>query len=77
MNFYHANLAVLVVANTCSLVYRHRSQNHKLCRRGIQRGDNEATAAKFQQQFLLVYALVVAADWLQVCKKIHSFKMLS
>lgn len=70
MNFYQVNLVVLAVANACSFIYRHRLQSRKLCYRGIQEDEqNEVAAVRFQRQFLFVYTLVVAADWLQVCKK--------
>lgn len=78
MNFYQINLAVLVAVNTCAFVYRHRARAHKL-RHGVPRDEHdEAIANKFQQRFLLVYTLVVAADWLQVCKRKTSspFNML-
>ncbi|KAL7923422.1 hypothetical protein ACQKWADRAFT_320090 [Trichoderma austrokoningii] len=66
MNFYQANLVVLAVANACSFIHRHRTQNPKLCHRGAQEDEQkEAAAVRFQRQFLLVYTLVVAADWLQ------------
>ncbi|KAL6871798.1 major facilitator superfamily transporter [Trichoderma novae-zelandiae] len=66
MDFYQANLAALIVANSCYFIYRHHTQNHKLRRRGVPRDEQaEAVATKFQRRFLLVYTLVVAADWLQ------------
>ncbi|RFU73724.1 major facilitator superfamily transporter [Trichoderma arundinaceum] len=66
MNFYQANLAILVVANACLLVYRHRAQHHKPRHCIVQQSEySEEVAKKFQRQFLLVYTLVVAADWLQ------------
>ncbi|KAH8121257.1 hypothetical protein LI328DRAFT_172065 [Trichoderma asperelloides] len=66
MNFYQANLAILVVANACFSLYRHRPRNHKPCHRDTQEdGPKEVIAVRFQRQFLLVYTLVVAADWLQ------------
>ncbi|KAL6902910.1 hypothetical protein GGI43DRAFT_433090 [Trichoderma evansii] len=66
MNFYQANLAVLAVANACSFLYHHRIRSHKSCHRGIQEDqDKEVIGVRFQRQFLVVYALVVAADWLQ------------
>lgn len=68
MNFYQANLMVLAVANACSFVHRHRLQTREMCYRSIPENEQkEVAAVQFQRQFLLVYTLVVAADWLQVC----------
>ncbi|KAL7931044.1 DUF791 domain-containing protein [Trichoderma chlorosporum] len=66
MDFYQVNLAVLVVASMCLFIHRHRAQNNK-CRRcgDPQDEDSKAAAIKFQRQFLFVYIMVVAADWLQ------------
>lgn len=70
MNFYQANLFVLAMANAFSFIHRHRLQSRKLGYRGIQEDEQkEVAAVRFQRQFLFVYTLVVAADWLQVCKK--------
>lgn len=75
MDFYQVNLAILVVANMSSFIYHHRSQNHKQRRRGIPQDEQSETAAtKFQREFLFVYALVVAADWLQVCENSFSLR---
>ncbi|KAL7806315.1 major facilitator superfamily transporter [Trichoderma gracile] len=66
MDFYQVNLAALIVVNSCYFTYRHHTQNRKLRRRGAPRDEQaEAVAARFKLQFLLVYTLVVAADWLQ------------
>ncbi|KAL7947218.1 DUF791 domain-containing protein [Trichoderma barbatum] len=66
MVFYQVNLVVLAMANLCSFIYRHHTQPQKLRRRDVpQNEQSKAIATKFQRQFLLVYALVVAADWLQ------------
>ncbi|PTB61459.1 DUF791-domain-containing protein, partial [Trichoderma citrinoviride] len=66
MDFYQVNLAALIVANSCYFLYRHHTQNHKPRRRGAPRDEQaEAGASRFTGQFLLVYTLVVAADWLQ------------
>lgn len=75
MNFYQVNLVILVVANVSSFIYSHRSQNHKQRRCGVPRDEEtEAVVAKFQREFLFVYALVVAADWLQVCEDSFSLR---
>ncbi|KAK4059848.1 uncharacterized protein Triagg1_10954 [Trichoderma aggressivum f. europaeum] len=66
MDFYRVNLAILVVANVSSFIYHRRSQIHKQRDRGVPRDEqSEAVATKFQREFLFVYALVAAADWLQ------------
>ncbi|KAM0474311.1 hypothetical protein ACHAPX_007646 [Trichoderma viride] len=66
MNFYQANLFVLAMANAFSFIHRHRLQSRKLGYRGIQEDEQkEVAAVRFQRQFLFVYTLVVAADWLQ------------
>lgn len=75
MDFYQVNLAILVVANVSSFIYHHRSQIHKQRRCGVPRDEHsEAVATKFQRKFLFVYALVVAADWLQVCEDSFSLR---
>jgi hypothetical protein len=71
MNFYQVNLIVWAVANACSLILRRRTENSKMCYHGIQDEQKEVAAVQFQRKFLLVYTLVVAADWLQVCKQKH------
>lgn len=78
MNFYQANLALLAVANACSMLYRHHIRNHKSYHRGIQEDEHkQVIGIRFQRQFLVVYALVAAADWLQVCKKKESSSSFS
>lgn len=68
MDFYQVNLAVLIVANSCYFIYRHYTHDRKRRRRGAPRDEQgEAVAQGFKRRFLLVYTLVVAADWLQVC----------
>lgn len=75
MDFYQVNLAILVAANVSSFIYHHRSQIHKQRRCGVPRDEqSEAVATKFQREFLFVYALVVAADWLQVCENSFSLR---
>ncbi|KAL6878083.1 hypothetical protein HDV57DRAFT_122910 [Trichoderma longibrachiatum] len=66
MDFYQVNLAVLIVANSCYFIYRHYTHDRKRRRRGAPRDEQgEAVAQGFKRRFLLVYTLVVAADWLQ------------
>ncbi|KAK5991037.1 Molybdate-anion transporter-like protein [Cladobotryum mycophilum] len=68
MEFYAANLAAFAILNTCLLFQHLRTRHSKSQIDAIPREGNSpltVTARKFQYHFLLVYALAVAADWLQ------------
>lgn len=75
MDFYSANLVGFVALNVVFAYFQRKQE----ARRGNQFKEKvlaksaepvsvaDAAFARFQRQFLLVYLLVFAADWLQVC----------
>ncbi len=68
MEFYVGFFPALVIFNIALYLHRrHRgSTNQADVSLGLPAGDKQIAALKFKWEYFAPYALVVAADWLQV-----------
>ena len=82
MEIYGLYFAGLVLFNIVLSYHRHSVNKNSSPKESLALpyGDGKHAATRFQREYFLVYALVVAADWLQVClvpyKLIFGFELL-
>lgn len=71
MDFYHVNFAGFMLFNGC-LAYREYREDTIQPTKDAEEPQasipDQTSAQYFQRIFLVVYALVFGADWLQVCQ---------
>lgn len=69
MGFYETNLAVLAAASTYLLYRQHQSEKQNSAteaENGMKSALGQDAIKRFKRSFFPAYALVCAADWLQV-----------
>ena len=68
MELYNAYFGILVLISVALAYHRHKVDKHAPTTESLSlhAGDGKAAANKFKKEYFSVYALVVAADWLQV-----------
>jgi hypothetical protein len=69
MPFYETNLAILAIFSACSLYQQHQLDQQALtpeAENGVKNKLGQDAIKRFKRAFFPAYALVCAADWLQV-----------
>lgn len=72
MEQYNIYLLALIALNAGLAYYRHQSEKNAEPKEtlALPLGDGKGAATKFKWEYFSVYALVVAADWLQVSLRV-------
>lgn len=68
MELYGIYFAALVCFNIALAYHRHQTDKNASAKESLAlpSGDSKAVATKFKREYFSLYALVMAADWLQV-----------